>query len=93
MNTEESIWTYDRGGCRLHNEELHNSYFLSNIVIKSRKMSRTGHVARMGEMRNAYEIVVGRLEQKIHLGRPRRRWKDCMKMDLKIQGITFKTQP
>jgi hypothetical protein len=57
----------------LHNEELHNMYTFSNIVrvIKSRKMRWSGHVACMGEMRNAYNILVGKHEMKKPLGRPR----------------------
>jgi hypothetical protein len=49
-------------GCwwRPHNEELHNLYTPNNIlVIKSRKMGWAGHVTRMGEMRNTYNILVG----------------------------------
>jgi hypothetical protein len=47
---------------KLHNEELHNMYFSSNmiIIIKSRRIRWTGHVARMGETRNAYRILVGK---------------------------------
>jgi hypothetical protein len=58
------------GGWRkLHNEELHNFYFSPSIIrmIKSRRMRWAGHVARMGEKRNAYRILVG----KRPLGRPR----------------------
>jgi hypothetical protein len=74
------------GGWRkLHNEELHNLYFSPSIIrmIKSRRMRWTGHVARMGEKRNAYRIFVGMPEGKGPLGRPRRRWVDNIKMDLK----------
>jgi hypothetical protein len=51
---------------RLHSEELHNLYASPNIirVIKSRRMRWAGHVARMGEMRNAYDILVGKFEGK-----------------------------
>jgi hypothetical protein len=60
---------------RLHNEELHNLYTPVNIirVIKSRRMTRVGHVARMGEMRDANNILVGKHEGKRLLGRHRRR--------------------
>jgi hypothetical protein len=70
---------------KLHNEELHNLYSLPNIIrmIKSRRMSWSGHVARMGETRDAYRILVGKPEGKRPLGRPRRRWVDNNKMDLK----------
>jgi hypothetical protein len=52
-------------------------------MIKSRRMRWAGHVARMGEKRNAYRILVGKPKGKRPLGRPRRRWVDNIKMDLK----------
>jgi hypothetical protein len=69
---------------RLHNEELNNLYSSPNIirVIKSRRMRWAGHVARMGEGRGAYRILVGRPEGRRPLGRPRRRWDDNIKMNL-----------
>jgi hypothetical protein len=73
------------GGWRtLHNEELHNIYSSPSIIrmIKSRRMRWAGHVARTGEKRNAYRILVGNPEGKRPLGRPRRRWVDNIKMDL-----------
>jgi hypothetical protein len=51
-------------------------------MIKSRRMRWARHVARMGETRNAYRILVGKPEGKRPLGRPRRRWVDNIKMDL-----------
>jgi hypothetical protein len=45
-----------------------------------------GHVARMGEMKNAYKILVGRPEGKRPLGRPRRRWDYDIRMDLREIG-------
>jgi hypothetical protein len=70
------------------NEELHNLYSSPSIirVIMSRRMRWTGHVARMGEKRNAYRILVGKPEGKIPLGRPTRRWVDNIKMDLREMG-------
>jgi hypothetical protein len=61
------------GWRRLHNEELRNLYASPNIVrmIKSRGMTWTGHVARLGEMRNTHNILVGKREGKRPLGRPR----------------------
>jgi hypothetical protein len=47
---------------------------------------RTGHVARIGEKRNAYRILVGKPEGKQQLGRPRRRWEDNIKKDLSEIG-------
>jgi hypothetical protein len=55
-------------------------------MIKLRRMRWTGHVARMGETRNAYRILVGKPEGKRPLGRPRRRWVDNIKMDLREIG-------
>ncbi|KAJ4442046.1 hypothetical protein ANN_11912 [Periplaneta americana] len=54
--------------------------------IKSRRLRWAGHVARMGESRNAYRVLVGRPEGKRPLGRPRRRWEDNIKMDLREVG-------
>jgi hypothetical protein len=70
---------------KLHNEELHNLYSSPNIIrmIKSRRMRWAGHVARMGETRNAYRIFVGKPEEKRPLGKPRRRWVDNIKKDLR----------
>jgi hypothetical protein len=51
-------------------------------VVKSRRMRWAGHVARLGEGRGAYRVLVGRPEGKRLLGRPRRRWEDNIKMDL-----------
>jgi hypothetical protein len=78
------------GGWRkLHNEELHNLYSSPSIIriIKSRRMRWAGHVARMGEKRNMYRLVVGKPEGKRPLGRPRRRWIDNIKMDLLEIGL------
>jgi hypothetical protein len=61
------------GGWRILHNELHNLYASSNIIIrvtKSRRVRWAGYVARVGEMRNAYDILVGKPERK----RPRGRW-------------------
>jgi hypothetical protein len=73
---------------RLHNEELNDLYSSPNInrVIKLRRIRWAGHVARMGEKRDAYRILVGRPEGRRPHGRPRRRWEDNIKMDLQ-EGI------
>jgi hypothetical protein len=73
---------------RLNNKELNYLYSSPNIfwVIKSRRMRWAGHVARMGEGRVAYRILVGRPEGRRSLGRPRRRWEDNIKMDLQEVG-------
>jgi hypothetical protein len=77
------------GGWRkLHDEELHNLYSSPSIIrmIKSRGMRWAGHVALMGETRNAYRILVGKPERKRPLGRLKRRWVDNIKMDLRDIG-------
>jgi hypothetical protein len=70
---------------KLHNDEIHSLYSSLNIVrvIKSRRMRWAGHVARMGEGRGVYRVLVGRPERKRPLARPRRRWEDNIKMDLR----------
>jgi hypothetical protein len=80
---EDGSWT------KLHNDELHSLYSSPNIlrVIKSRRMRWAGHVARMGEGRGVYRVLVGRPEDKRPLGRLRRRWEDNIKMDLGETGI------
>jgi hypothetical protein len=69
--------------------ELHNLYSSPSIIriIKSRRMRWTGYVARMGEKRNVYRLLVGKSERKRPLGRPRRRWIDNIKMDLLEIGL------
>jgi len=73
---------------KLHNEELNDLYSPPDIfrVIKSRRMRRVGHVARMGEMRDVYRVLVGNHEGKRPLGRPRRRWEYIIKKDLQYMG-------
>jgi hypothetical protein len=69
---------------KLHNGELRDFYSSSSIIrtIESRRMRWAGHVARMGEKRNMYRLLVGKAERKRSLGRPRRRWVDNIRMDL-----------
>ncbi|KAJ4428177.1 hypothetical protein ANN_24192 [Periplaneta americana] len=73
---------------KLHNTELHALFSSPDIIrnIKSRCLRWTGHVARMGESRNAYRVLFGRPEGKRPLGRPRRGWEDNIKMDLREVG-------
>jgi hypothetical protein len=73
---------------KLYTEELNDLYSSPNIirVMKSRRMRWAGHVARMGEKRGAYRILVGRPEGRRQLGRPRRRWEDNIKTDLQEVG-------
>jgi hypothetical protein len=77
------------GGWRkLHSKELHNLYSSRSVIrmIKSGRMKWAGHVARMREKRNAYRIWVGKPEGKRPLGRPRRRWVENIKMDIREIG-------
>ena len=73
---------------KLHNEELNDLYCSHNIVwvTKSRRMRWVGHVARMGERRGVYRVSLGIPEGKRPLGRPRCRWEDNIKMDLREVG-------
>jgi len=70
---------------KIHNDELNNLYSSPNIVrvIKSRRMRWAGHVARMGEARDVHRVLVGKTEGRRPLGRPRRRWEDNIRMDLR----------
>ena len=70
---------------KLNNEELRDLYSLPNILraVKSRRMRWEGHVARMGEGRGVHRFLVGKPEGKRPLGRPKRRWEDNIKMDLR----------
>jgi hypothetical protein len=56
-------------------------------MIKSRRMRWVGHVVQMGEKRNAYRILMGKPERNRPLVRPRRRWVDNIKMDLREIGL------
>jgi hypothetical protein len=79
------------GGWRkLHNEELHHLYSSPSIIriIMSRRMRWAGHVARMGEKKNVYRLLVGKPEGKRPLGRPRCRWIGNIKMDLLEIGVS-----
>jgi hypothetical protein len=73
---------------KLHNEELHILYSSPNIIrqIKSRGTRWAGHVAHVGEERNAYKVLMGKPEGKRPHGRPRCRWEDRLRMDLREIG-------
>jgi hypothetical protein len=73
---------------KLLNEQLHDLYCLPNIVrvIKSRRMRQAGYVARMGEERDMYRVLVGKPERKRPRGRPRFRWEDNIRMELQEVG-------
>ena len=75
---------------RLHNEELNDLYSSPVVrVIKSRRMRWAGHVARMGEERGVYRVLLGKPEGRRPLGRPRRRWLDNIMMDLQEVGCGY----
>jgi hypothetical protein len=67
----------------MHNEELRDLYSSPSIIriIKSRRMRWAGHLARMGEKRNAYRLLVGKPEGKRSLRRSKRRWVNNIKLD------------
>ena len=75
----------------MHNEELNGLYSSPNIVrvIKSRRMRWTGHVARMGEEKGTYRVLVGKQEGRRPLGRPRRRWVDNIRMYIQEVGCGY----
>jgi hypothetical protein len=74
---------------KLHNEELHSLYSTPDIIrqVKSRRMRWAGHGACMGVERKVYKVLAGKLEGKRPLGRPRRRWEDGIRMDLREIGL------
>jgi hypothetical protein len=73
---------------KLHNEELRDLYSSPSIIriTKLRRIKWAGHVARIGEKRNAYKLLVGKPEGKRSLGRQRLRWVDNINMDLSEVG-------
>jgi hypothetical protein len=73
---------------KLHNEELHDLYYLLNILraIKSKRIRGTGHIAGIGEERGVYRILVGKPEGKRPMGRPTRRWEYNVRMYLQPVG-------
>jgi hypothetical protein len=78
------------GGWRkLHNEELHGLYSSPSIIriIKSRRMRWVGHIARMGEKRNTYGLLVGKPQGNIPLRRPSQ-WR-LVNIELKLEGIVW----
>jgi hypothetical protein len=81
---EDGLWR------KLHNDELCSLYSSLNIVrvIKSRRMKWVGHVACMGEGRGVYRVLIGRPEGKRPLGKPRHRWEDNIKLDLREIGFS-----
>ena len=73
---------------KLHNAVLHALYSLPDIItnLKSRRLRWAGHVARMEQSKNAYRVLVGKSEGKRPLKRPRLRWEDNIRIDLREEG-------
>ena len=73
---------------KLHAEEFNDLYCSPNIVrvIKSSRTRWAGHVARMGDRRGLYRVLVGEPDGRRPLRRPKRRWEDNIKMGLKEVG-------
>jgi hypothetical protein len=94
-----NIWTKEGGVTgewrKVHNEELHNLYSSPDIIrqIRSRRMRWAGHGARMGEERKMYRVLVGKLEEKRPFGRPKRRWEDGIRIDLREMGWGCRVDP
>jgi hypothetical protein len=78
------------GWSKLHNEELLDLYSSPSIIgiIESRRMRWAVHVARMGQKRNVYRLLVGKTEGQIPLGRSRRGWMDNIKVDVLEIGLS-----
>jgi hypothetical protein len=74
---------------KLRNDELHSLHSSPKTVrvFKSKRMRWVGHEAHMGEGRGVYRVLVGRSEGRRPLRRPRCRWEDNIKMDLREIGI------
>jgi hypothetical protein len=72
---------------KFHNEELHNLYSSPDIIRQVKANEVGGHVAHMGEERKVYKVLVGKPEGKRPLGRPRRRWEDGIRIDLREIGL------
>jgi hypothetical protein len=73
---------------KLQNGELHNVYSSPDIIRqnKSMRMRWAGHVARMGEGRNVYRVLLRKPEEKRPLGRRRSRWQDGIRTDFREIG-------
>jgi hypothetical protein len=84
LKRKEVTWEWRK----LHNEELNNLYSSPNIVrvIKSRRMRWAGYVARMGQGRGVYRVLVGKPEGRRPLGRPKLRWEDNIRINLRQMG-------
>jgi hypothetical protein len=73
---------------KLHSEKFHILYLSPDIIrqVKSRRMRWARRVERMGEERNVYRVLVGKPEGTRPFGRPRRKWENGIRMDLKETG-------
>jgi hypothetical protein len=71
---------------KVHFAYRFRGYEVEILTLKSRRMLREGHVARIGERRSVYRVLVGNPEGKKPLERPRRRWQDYIKVNLQEVG-------
>ena len=80
-----------RDWTRLHNDRIYSLYHLPNIVkvIETRRLRWTGHVARI-ELKSSFKMLTGEHTGKRPLWRPRHRWEDNIRMDLKVIGINMR---
>jgi hypothetical protein len=83
-NSSRRIGDLDLRAKRLHNEGFHNC--IRNLTKEAFLVRWEGHVARVEEKRNACRILVGKPEGKRPLGKPRRRWVDNIKINLREIG-------
>jgi len=76
---------------RLHNEELHGLYDSPDVmkIMKSRRLRWAGNVARTEGRRRLYSIAIGRPDGRRPLGRPRRRWEDNIRRDLREVAVRY----
>ena len=80
------VFNFTKEWRRLHCEDLYDLYSPNIIRVNKSRLRWAGRVARIGELRCAYRIFVGRREGRRSLGRPRHRWEDSIKMDLEEVG-------
>ncbi|KAJ4427033.1 hypothetical protein ANN_26832 [Periplaneta americana] len=83
VRNQRLTWLEERCDARSSIHQISVAASCHNMITRLRW---AGHVARMGESRNAYRVLVGRPEGKRPLGMPRRRWEDNIKMDLRELG-------
>jgi hypothetical protein len=73
---------------RVRSVEFHDLYRSPTRVRKSKILRWAGHLARFKESRSAFKVLIGKPTGKRPSGKPRRRWEDNIRMDLKEMGIS-----